>query len=50
MPEVDVPKLTPNNFDEFMTHFTSAARNVNGAYGDPIDYLFRSTNGNYDAA
>ena len=49
-PTLDLPKLTNDNFDEFMAAFTNLASRTIGVNELPIDYLLRTTDGNYNAA
>ena len=44
-----VPKLTANNYETFNTAFTAVATRTMGTNGTTLDYLMRTTNGNYDA-
>ena len=50
-PEMEVPKLTPTNWDEFDLAFTAAVRRQNAIIGIPLDYLLRPSDvGNYQGA
>ena len=50
LPEVTIPKFDGTNYDEFITQFDEVISRTTGMYGESIDYLLRSTDGNYDAA
>ena len=50
LPMIKVPKLTTTNYEMFNTAFTAVAtHDTMGTNGTTLDYLMRTTNGNYDA-
>ena len=48
LPTMSVPKLTESNYETFNTAFTAVATRTMGTNGTTLDYLMRTTNGNYD--
>ena len=50
LPDMDVPKLTNDNFDEFHTAFAAIVARLTSRAGVGLDYLLRSEDlGNYNA-
>ena len=48
LPDMNIPKLTNTNYDEFLTSFTTMCDRIVGSFGIPISYLLRTTQrGNY---
>ena len=47
---VTIPKLTATNYEDFITAFESLASHIISSCGATLNYLMRSTNGNYEAA
>ena len=47
---VTVPKLTVTNYEDFVTSFESLTAQIVESCGATLNYLMRSTNGNYEAA
>ena len=50
LPQMEVPKLTASNYEEFYTSFKSVASRTIGHNRIPLDYLMRGENGTYEQA
>jgi hypothetical protein len=48
LPEIDVPKFTSENYDDFMAKFLTVVSRTKGVHGVSIDYLVRATDGNFN--
>ena len=46
---MEVPKLTTSNYETFIASFTALCARTKASNGTTLDYLMRTTNGNYEA-
>ena len=48
LPNIDVPKFTKDNYDDFMAKFLTVVSHTKGVHGVSIDYIIRQADGNFN--